>query len=79
MKYLKELGGGETFKLDNDIWLVTNDFKASGQRLCYNVQNGFARWIKPDNLIEILPLYTLDSDNNVIPIRQYEKQDSQIS
>lgn len=79
LKYLEELSHGETFKHEDKIWLTTTDFKKNGQRLCYNVENGFAQWFDSTIITEILPLYYLDKDNNVIPIKQYKKQNPNIS
>jgi hypothetical protein len=76
MKYLEELSCGETFVSDNNYWFLTCDFSSQGKRLCYNMNSGYAKWLKPDIMVEICPIYTLDKDNNIIPIKIYSKNEN---
>ena len=79
MKYLEELQNGETFGLNDQYWLLTADFKSNGKRLCYNMNNGHAKWISGNETIELTPLYCLDKDNNILPIKKYTNETNNIS
>ena len=78
MKYLEEISNGETFKLDNSYWLLTSDFKANGKKLCYSLLNGNAKWLDSNTIIEVSPVYTLDKDNNILPIKEYKNEKSKV-
>jgi hypothetical protein len=78
LKYIEELSTGETFKYNDQFWLLTSDFKSSGKRLCHNMQNGNAKWFDGNEMVEFVPLYSLDKDNNIIPIRKYANENSNI-
>lgn len=73
MKYLEELSCGECFKLENNYWLLTYDFKKDGKRLCYDLSSGLSRWLDGNTIVNINPIYYLDNDNNIIPIKKYSK------
>jgi hypothetical protein len=74
MKYLEELSSGETFQFDSENWIVTSDFKSNGKRLCYNLKNGFPSWMDANYAVEISPIYTLDKNNNILPIKEYKNE-----
>jgi hypothetical protein len=76
MKYLEQLENGECFKYKNKIFLLTCDFKNNNYKLCYNLNNGQSQWISPEAEVETYPIYTLNEDNNIIPLRNYEKIES---
>jgi hypothetical protein len=69
MKYLEELTPGESFTLDNVLFVLTSDYKATNKKLCYSLINGSPRWLDDKSVVEICPLYTLDKDNNVIAVK----------
>lgn len=75
MKYLEELSHGESFTYENNIFLLTSDFKKDDTKLCYNLSSGFAKWIKSDAIVDICPIYTLNKENNIVPIKEYKKSD----
>lgn len=79
MKYLEELSAGECFRLDESLFLVTCDFKSNGDRLCYSLDKGLPKWIKPNSIIHVDPIYTLNSDNAVVAVKNYDKQSINIS
>ena len=76
MKYLEELSCGETFVSDNQYWFLTCDFNKNSQRLCYNMNTGYPKWINGDHMVELSPVYALDKDNNIIPITIYNKNEN---
>jgi len=78
LKYIEELSCGETFKFNDNFWLLTSDFKSNGKKLCYNMQNGNAKWFNGNDMVDFIPLYSLDSDNNIIPIKKYDNENSKI-
>lgn len=69
MKYLEELKSGECFTYKQQSFLLTCDFKKDNSKLCYSLQDGYAKWISSQEVVEPLGLYTLDKDNNIIPIK----------
>jgi hypothetical protein len=73
MKYLEELLPGNCFFFDNSCFLITCDFKKE-KKLCYNLLNGIPRWLENNTVIQETQIYTLDNNNNIIPIKPTEKQ-----
>jgi lipopolysaccharide export system protein LptA len=67
-KYVEELNSGEFFELDNNIYLITSDFKKSGDRMTVDTKTGNIRWFSGDNIIEQVDLYMLSSENNFTPL-----------
>lgn len=79
MKYLEELCPGECFRHDESLFLLTCDFKANGNRLCYSLDEGQPKWIPSNAMVNIDPIYTLNSDNAVVAVKNYDKQNINIS
>lgn len=76
MKYAEELSAGDCFFYNNSKYLLTCDFRKNGSRLAYSVCNGLSLWIEPNAMVELLPIYYLDKDNNIIPIKLTIKDES---
>ena len=68
MKYIEELSAGECFTHDNQLFILTVDFKKNGQKLAYSLINGSSRWMNSQDIIEVSPIYTLDENNNISPV-----------
>jgi hypothetical protein len=68
MKYLEELKPGDSFLYQNQLFLLTSDFKANGNKLCYSLVSGFPAWLNSQSIVEQCPIYILDKDNNTIPV-----------
>lgn len=79
MKYLEELSSGECFRLDESLFIVTCDFKSNGDRLCYSLDKGLPKWIGSNSIVNIDPIYTLNSDNAIVAVKNYDKQNINIS
>lgn len=69
MKYIEELSHGDVFTIDTKTFLLTSDFKKSGDKLAYSMVDGSPKWFSSQAIVEVVPIYTLDSDNNTIPIK----------
>lgn len=69
MKYIEELTIGDAFKIDNEFFLLTSDFKKDNTRLCCNLNNGLFRWIKNDSIVEISPLYVINEQSAIVSIK----------
>ena len=69
MKYLEELEPGDCFEFENNNYLLLLDYKKNGDRCSAMLSNGSTRWLKPDSIVDICPVYTLDQDNNILPIK----------
>lgn len=72
MKYVEELSAGDCFINKDDSYLLTNDFRKNGARLAYSLTTGFCRWFDANTIVDLLPIYGLDSDNNFYPIKPME-------
>jgi len=79
MKYIEELSPGECFVVNDKIFLLTCDFKSNGDRLCYDLSSGIPQWLSLNTIIDLEPIYRLDNNNNVIPIKKYDSQNPNIS
>jgi hypothetical protein len=75
MKYIEELSPGDSFSYQNHLFLLTSDFKSNGNRLCYSLIDGFPTWLSSQTIVEHSPIYSLDKDNNTIPIKPTPKHD----
>jgi hypothetical protein len=76
MKYVEELVAGDCFSYQNQVFLLTSDFKSNGDRLCYSLLTGFPNWLSSQAIVESCPIYILDQDNNTIPIKATPKHDT---
>ena len=73
MKYIEELSAGECFTFNNQLFILTIDFKKNGQKLAYCLVDGSSRWMNSQDIVESTSIYTLDDNNNISPvIKKYE-------
>lgn len=75
MKYIEELNIGDTFTLEDDVFIVTSDFKNNGDRCCVRLSTGNPRWLSSQDVVDITPIYILDKDNTIVPIRPTPKNE----
>lgn len=73
MHYLEELQTGDCFLKDNNFFILTNDFKKDGRRFCIELKTGNSRWIKSNEIVDNIDIFTIDKDNNIIAIRERKK------
>jgi hypothetical protein len=78
MKYIEELEIGEFFKFQENLYINTSDFKKDGSRLVLNLRTGSFHWLKKDEMVDFLDVYTLDESNNFVAIKEREKIDVNI-
>lgn len=74
MKYIEELSPGDCFEFEKNNYVMLSDYKKRGERCCAILSNGSTRWLEPDTIVDICPIYKLDQDNNIIAIKPIEKQ-----
>jgi len=74
-KYIEELSNGDAFKFESEYFLLTSDFKKNGNRLGISLNEGFSRWFEGNLIIAPIQLYTMDIDNNIIPLKPTKKED----
>jgi len=79
MKYIEELIPGHTFKYGETVYLATCDHKSNGSKLCYSLTDGTPKWIEPTTIVEHCPVYTLDTSNNIVPVRETKNEGGNIS
>ncbi|HUU87223.1 MAG TPA: hypothetical protein VMX17_05675 [Candidatus Glassbacteria bacterium] len=73
MKYLEELIPGECFTFEKNHYIKLGDYKKSGERCCVSLNTGTTRWLQENIMVDLEPIYSLDRENNVIAIRNTEK------
>lgn len=73
MKYLEEIATGDSFNHEEQLYIVTSDYKRNGDRLCVNLKTGFGKWLMPNDIVDVCPVYVLDEDNNIVAVRPTEK------
>ena len=74
MKYIEELAAGETFIYQTSYYMMTTDFKNSGDMLCYNLSDGFPKWFTSNTSVNIEPIYILDENQNLLSLYTYTKE-----
>ena len=74
MKYLEELESGDCFRFEDKYYLKLTDYKKTGERCCISLVSGSMRWIPGESIVNEDQLYTLDKENNIIPLKTTEKQ-----
>lgn len=77
MKFIEELENGDIFIYKDIPYLLTQDSKKNNDRLCYSLKDGSCRWLKPDTMIHHEPVYTLDSNNNIQPVKETKEKTSE--
>jgi len=70
---LEEISPGDSFRYENNLYILTIDFKRNGDKLCYSLNDGSPKWLESKTVIETDPIFSLDKDNNIIPIKIREK------
>ena len=78
MKYIEELLVGSCFLYKNNYYILTADFKSNHQKLCYDLNSGFPKWIFGDTIVDHIQIYTMDEKNTIIPIKEIKKEDDVI-
>lgn len=78
MRYLEELKPGESFRFNHKVFILTCDFKSSGNRLCFCLEDGSPSWLPANSEVENEPIYILDQNNNILPIKKYDNQNFNI-
>jgi hypothetical protein len=70
LKFIEELESGDALELEGRSFIITSDFKKNGDRLCIDIATGNSRWIKSDYPVNLINLYTVDSNSNFMPIKE---------
>lgn len=74
MKYIEELECGDTFLYNNKYFVLSSDFKKNDTKMCVSLSDGFISWLRSDIIIEQVPLYRMDENNNIIAIKKSENK-----
>jgi hypothetical protein len=78
MKLLEELSGGDVFLYNNNIFILTIDYKQRQNiqlKNCISLKDGSSRWIESSILVENVPIFTTQTDGTIIPIKETKKTD----
>lgn len=79
MKYIEEISPGDCFLYQEHSYFLSSDFKNNGQRLAYSMTNGFPKWFKNNDIVDIMPVYRLDDNSNIIPLKETKKDEHNFS
>lgn len=74
MKYLEEINAGDIFMYHSSFFLLTLDRRSDGRLLCYNLKDGSPRWLNKDETVDISQIFALDSENNLVAIKETKKK-----
>lgn len=70
MNYIEELNPGDIFEYNNQLYLLTIDFKKNESKLSVSLLDGSPKWVDPSLIVNKTSLYKLDNSNNILPIRE---------
>jgi hypothetical protein len=76
MLYIEELVPGDTFKIDDTIYVLTCDFKKSKTsytKLAISLLTGNPVWFNNSTVVHKEQLFLLDTENNIIPLKETKK------
>ena len=73
MEFLESLANGTCINVSGQYYVLTQDRKHNGYRLCISLKDGSQRWFDPSKLVEIIDIFTLDKDSNILAIKPREK------
>ena len=73
MKYLEELNIGDCFTISNSYFILTSDFKKNGDKLAVCLSNGLSKWINSSPVVDLVDIFTLDKENNIIAMKERQK------
>lgn len=79
MKYVEELEPGDCFIVEDKLYLLTCDFKSNGDRLCFCLSTGLPKWFGASTIVSVNPIYSLDTNNNIVPIKERKNNDQNIN
>jgi hypothetical protein len=74
--FIEELGSGDCFILDSVYYVLSIDHKKDGSRSCISLRDGTPRWFKGNSIVDKIQIYTMDKDNNIIPLKETIKDDT---
>lgn len=72
---IEELDNGDCFESNNNIFVVTCDFKSNRSRLAINLQTGTAKWFSPNDIVEKTSIFYFNKDNHMIAVKEMKKDD----
>lgn len=69
MKYIEEIKYGQIFTLDNHFFILTSDFRYKNkikEHASISIETGNTHWLKSDTIIDIMPIFYQNTDNQLI-------------
>lgn len=66
--YVEELFPGDSFSINNEIHILTHDFKKDSSRLAIAIHSGISKWFKPETIVKKTDLYIINQDNHFVKI-----------
>jgi hypothetical protein len=70
MKYVEEISFGDAFEFQGNVFVLTQDFNKNNQHKCILLNSGESRWIFSNEIVNPIEIYTLDHENNIVPIKK---------
>lgn len=59
----------DCFEYQDNLYILTTDFKKNGERNCINLKTGCTQWFKGNTKVSESSLYSIDKDNNFYPLK----------
>lgn len=76
MKYLEELKPGDLFDYQNQKFVLTTDHKQKKKDKTYygsiSLNDGSARWLPADSMVNIVDLYHRDAEGNILLLKEFK-------
>lgn len=79
MQYIEELSIGDCFEVNDKRYILCADYKKNGDRLSICLSDGNSHWMSSNTMVDIIDIFTLDDNNNIIAIKKREKYGDSIS
>lgn len=76
IKFLEELKGGDVFVIGNNYFALSMDYKKNGDRMSLCLRSGQFQWLAGNTMVDKVPIYTMDTENNLIAIKETAKNDN---
>lgn len=67
---LKDLIFGDIFQYKTILYILSQTYNQNNKKLAINLIDGSTRWFEDSCIVNIMDLYFLDGENNIVSIKQ---------
>lgn len=72
---IEELANGDCFESNGHLFVMTCDFKSSGNRLGINLNTGNSKWFSPNDIVDKTSIFYFNKENHMIAVKEVKKDD----